>query len=63
MPHIGTKQGQGTLEYILILSVILLAILAASLGIKNAVNTNVFGNASQAVTDAADAWKTRGGLP
>lgn len=61
-----SRGGQGTLEYILVMSVIMLAILAASTGIKDAVQgksgKGVFQGAQKAITDASTEWKTKQGF-
>lgn len=47
------KSGQGTLEYILILVVILAALLVAAQGVRDAVGNKLFPAATNAVNKAA----------
>ena len=55
MRKLTQKQGQGTLEYILVLVVILLAIIIGSAQIKTAVSGNLFNAAQNRINKAATA--------
>ena len=57
MRKLTGKRGQGTLEYILVLVVILLAIIAGSSTLKTAVQTNVMDAAKGRITKATDKLK------
>lgn len=54
MRKLTQKRGQGTLEYILVLVVILLAIIIGSAKIKTAVSTNIFDAAQNRINKAAN---------
>ncbi len=53
MRKLTQKRGQGTLEYILVLVVILLAIIIGSAKIKGAVSEKIFNAAENRINKAA----------
>lgn len=51
--------GQSMLEYILVLTIILLALLAGSQDLKNVVKDKIFGTAKTQMEKAGDTWKNK----
>lgn len=54
-----SRRGQGTLEYILVMVVILLAIMAASPKIRTVVENDLFDSAKGQITRASTYWTSR----